>query len=282
MDVKNIFSKIFASILGIIIVDLLVNLLFVIILIIFFVVTKPESINDWLWILYSLVSLFIIIAGIYLGLKSYKTKSIWYTIFKPSKNKAIISLILSIILVILSFAYSYGKSFVSPYTLKPISQIVAIPLSIILYFIKFYPFSALCNFIYQYKKNKLFKKSKAVVIILLILLNPIFIVFSGAIDAIYKQVIMNEPCGVKVIAFNEPSPAKDSGMQVDEIIIKINDVEVDSLNSLNEYMNSYDPSMDLTIYTESDSYSIEPYLQDGRYVLGVNLNQEMCKRSLRK
>ena len=102
MDVKNLFTKIFASILGIIIVGSLVNLILVIILTIFFIVAKPESISDWLWIIYSLIGLFNIIMGIYLGLKSYKTKNIWYTIFKPSKNKALISLILSVILVILS------------------------------------------------------------------------------------------------------------------------------------------------------------------------------------
>ncbi|MCF7860836.1 hypothetical protein K9M79_01210 [Candidatus Woesearchaeota archaeon] len=282
MDAKNILSKICASILGIIVVGSSVNLLLVIIFTIFFVIDKPESISDWLWILYSFVGLFNIIAGIYFGLKIYKTKSIWYTIFKPSKNKALISLVLSIILVILSLVFSGGKSFVNVYTFRPMSLIIGIPLSIISYFIFFYPFSALCNFIYQYKKDKLFKKSKAIVIILLILLNPIFIVFGGAMGAVYRQRIMNEPCGVKIVAFNEPSPAKDSGMQVDEIVVKINDFEVDSLNKLKEYMGGYDPSMDLIIHTESDSYSIEPYLQDGRYILGVNLTQEMCKRSLRK
>ena len=99
---------------------------------------------------------------------------------------------------------------------------------------------------------------------------------------LYQHGIMNEPCGVKIIAFNEPSPAQDSGMQVDEIIVKINDVEINSLNHLKEYMDGYDPSMVLTIHTESNSYSIEPYLQDGRYMLGLNLTQEMCKRSFRK
>jgi len=282
MDGKNIFSKILASILGIIIIGTLVNLLLVIILTIFFIVAKQESISDWLWIVYSLIGLFNIIVGIYMGLKSYKTKNIWYTIFRPTKNKAVISLILSIVLVILSLVFFGGKSFVSTYTLKPISQIVAIPLTIISYFIAFYPFSALCNFIYKYKKDKLFKKSKVVVIILLIILNPIFIVYGGAMGVLYQHGIMNEPCGVKIIAFNEPSPAQDSGMQVDEIIVKINDVEINSLNHLKEYMDGYDPSMVLTIHTESNSYSIEPYLQDGRYMLGLNLTQEMCKRSFRK
>ena len=282
MDAKNIFSKIFASILGIIIVGSLVNLLLIIILTIFFIVARPESISDQLWIVYSLVGLFNIITGIYLGLKSYKSKNIWFTIFKPSKNKALISLILSIILIVISLIFSGGKPFFNVYTFKPMPQIIGIPLSIVSYFIYFYPFSALCNFIYQYKKDKLFKKSKVIVIVLLILLNPLFIVLGGAMGAIYRQGIMNEPCGVKIVAFNEQYPAQDSGMRVDEIIVKINDVEIDSLNRLKEYMDGYDPSMDLIIHTESDSYSIEPYLQEGRYMLGVNLTQEMCKRSLRK
>lgn len=276
---NNIFSKILASILGIIIFGSVISLLFVIILTIFFLIAKPESISDWLLIIYSLIGLLNIVFGIYLGLKSYKSKNIWYTIFRPSKNKALISLLLSIILVISLLVFSGNKPFVSSRTLQPVSLIVAIPLSIISYFIAFYPFSALCIFVYKYKKDKLFKKSKAVVIILLILLNPIFIVFGGAIGAVYREAIINEPCGLKIVAFDEISPAKDSGMQVGEVIIKVNDVEIDSFKELDEFMDAYDPSMDLIIHTKLDSYSIEPYFQDGEYKLGLHLTTEMCKRS---
>ena len=203
MDIKNIFSKILASILGIVIIGSLVNLFLVIILTIFFIAVRPESISDSLWIIYSLIGLFNIIFGIYFGLRSYKNKNIWYAVFKPTKNNTVISLILSIVLVILSLVFFGGKAFVNTYTFKPVSIFMAIPLTIISYFIVFYPFSALCNFIYKYKKDNLFKKSKIIIIILLILLNPIFIVYSGAMGLIYRHGIMNELCGVKIIAFNE-------------------------------------------------------------------------------
>ena len=67
-------------------------------------------------------------------------------------------------------------------------------------------------------------------------------------------------------------------MQVNEMIIKINDVEIKSLNSLKKYMDAYDPSMGLIIHTDLNSYTIEPIFQNERYLLGVNLTQEMCKR----
>ena len=282
MDIKNIFSKILSSIIGFLVIGSLISLFQAIILTIFFVSVNPESVGDWLSITYSLIVLFNIIAGIYFGLKSYKLKDIWYTVFKPTKNNAIISLILSIAFAIFLVVAFGEKSFVSTYTFKPILNMIAIPLLIISYFIIFYPFSALCNFVYKYKQDILFKNSKAIIIILLILLNPLFTVYSGVLGVVYRYEIMNEPCGVRIVGFIEPSPAKDSGIQVDEIIFKVNDIEIKSISDLKGYLDAYDPSIDLIIHTKSNSYPVEPHLQDGRYLLGVNLTREMCKRSISK
>ena len=105
-------------------------------------------------------------------------------------------------------------------------------------------------------------------------------VLSESIGALYQHNIMNEPCGVKIVAFNEPSPAKDSGMQIGEIIYKINDIEISSLNNLKEHMDSYDPSQDFIINTKLNSYSIDPYFKYGKYILGVKLTQEIFKTIL--
>jgi len=286
MDFKNIFPKIVASILGFVILSQLFGLALTVILTIFFIIFRPEAVSESLWIVYSwtmsLGILIVVIIGIYLGLKSYKNKNIWYIVFKPTKNKAFTSIILSAFVVILSIISSNGNAFVNSYTFKPMSIFMAIPLTIISYFIFFYPFSALCNFIYEYKKDKLFKNSKVAIVLLLILLNPVFIVLSGTMGAVYRYGIMNEPCGLKVLSFNKQSPVKDSGMQVNEIIIQINNVEIKSLQDLNNYMNNYKPSMGLNIKTNTNTYSVNPVYKDGRYFLGVTLAQEVCERSLRK
>jgi hypothetical protein len=280
VDFKNIFKKILFSILGIIIIGSISNFIIIIILTFYFIIVKPNLINNWLLILNSLIGLLNIILGIYFGLRFHKSKNIWYIIFKPIKNKIIISLSLSLIFVIFILLISEGKSFLNTYTLMPMSQIIGIPLSIVSYFIAFYPFSAICNFIYHYKKKKLFKEIQIMVIILLIILNPVSILFAGSMGIVYKHKIMNEPCGAKIIAFTQPSAAQESGMHVDEIIIKINEKKIDSVKSLKEYMDDYNPPTDLLINTDKKIYTFNPYFQNETYLLGVYLSQEYCKRSL--
>jgi len=282
VEYKKLFSKILAAILGIIIIGLLVNLIEVAILTTYFILLRPENISDYLWITYSLTGFLIIIFGIYYGLKSYKKKNVWYNVFRPNKTNILITVALSLALVLLFSSFYGEKAFVYVQTLKTMSTLLALPLSFMGYAIAFYPFSALCNFIYKHKKEDLFKHSKIVIVLLLVVLNPIFMVLGSGMGALYKQGIMNEPCGVRIIAYNEPSPARENGVQLNEIIVGANNVEIKSVNDLKKHMDNYDPAIDLTLKTESNIYSFKPVFKEGRHIIGLNLTQEMCKRSLRE
>jgi S1-C subfamily serine protease len=120
------------------------------------------------------------------------------------------------------------------------------------------------------------------IIVLLIVLNPLFIISGSGISAVFRQVIVNEPCGVEIVGFADQSPVQEAGAQINEIIIKINDVEVNYASDLITYMDTYDSATDIILVTEANSYVVEPLLQNERYTLGVTVGHKMCKRSLGK
>ncbi len=282
MKTKNFFQKILAAILGILVITSIANLIEAFLLTIYLFIFRPESISHLFWIISLLYNLTILILGIYLGLNSYKTKNIWYKIFRPTKIKAIISAVLSLILVFVIVLGGQGNIGYTSSSLTPLSRTIFVPLLFFTYFVYFYPFSALYNSISKTKKNKQYKKSKTILFISLILLNPIFVVLSSQLVTLYSYVINNEPCGVRIVSFNENSPAKDAGIQAGEIIIQMNDFSINTLDDLNEFMDSYNQDEEIIIHTETGSYNVLPYYQDEKYWIGINIDQEICKRTLIK
>lgn len=273
-------ASILASALGVVIIGFLFNLAEVLALTGYFVLFKPGGLGDALLIAYSLIGLLSFVLGIYFGLRAYNHKNVWYDVFCPTKAAILISVGLSLALVFLSLALSGKNAFSSSYTLESMALIFALPLSLVGYTISFYPFSALCVFLYHSNKKTYFKHSKAIIILLIIVMNPLFIVWETGMGAIYRQGIINEPCGIKIVAYSEPSAARENGVPLNETIIGVDDKKIMSINDLKEYLESYTSSDGLRLKTTSGTYEFTPLFLDGRYVIGLDLAQEICKRSL--
>jgi hypothetical protein len=265
MQLKEALSKILASLIGILVIGQLMTLFFVVIITLYFTIAKPDSIDDWIWIGHNFVRFIVIIAGITIGLKFYKEKSRWSGIFHPSKDKVLLSLTLSVcLLAVVLFMQSN----------RPINLLTSV-FHLISYSIAFYPFSALCS--YAYHNKGIIGKNIKAPLLLLVLLNPLFIFLALSME----MVITYQPCGVAISAFTGLSPAKSVGMQEGEVIVRINDQKINTISDLKDYMDAYEPDKVLAIHTRTNSYFVRPELQEGRYIIGVNLSQIRCPRSLR-
>jgi len=177
MNVKKFFSYLFAACLGYLVVLTLINIILIPLVSAYIFLLKPSSFAILSPQLDAILTLFIVLVGIYAGIKSYRNKNNFFIIFWPNKNKILLSFILSV-LIILTVLLLYGlEGFstydLSTYELKIVSSALFIPLAIIYFAIKSYPFSSLVEFIYKPGGDEVFRKKRIAAIVLLILLNPV-------------------------------------------------------------------------------------------------------------
>lgn len=284
MKIKELPSAALISLIGILVVEEVYSLIQTIFLIAFLTITESTASYPILTIS-NLFSIIAIIFGLYVGIKSYSSKNLFYNIFYPRKQSLLVSLIISVLLVviILFFGNKYlaiGDVFISIENLKFLSSEYAIPLTLN-YFITFYPFSSLLYFVYKNRKLKILRNSKLMIIGLLIILNPIFITISTSMNTLIGYWLTYEACGVSYSGFAENSPAKDAGMSLSEVIIEVDTVKIKTTDDLGKYLDGNQFGKNISIKTNESSYNTKLRLNEtsGRYMLGITgARNEICKR----
>lgn len=252
------------------------QIVFMVVNIILAVIFKAnQSFYSWLNVLYIIIALLVLFAGIIIGIRSYKRKNLWYKIFRPNKHNIIVSLSLACTLLIIVLLLD--SSFIYLYNLKQYSGLFAYIGGYISAFIMFYPFSALACFIYDSKKGKRKIPKSVVVIILVIMLNPLFILVSYSMTGVYYNQIVKQPC-LQVHDFAQDSPARDAGMHKGEFIISVDGLNVNSFEDLSKFLEIYDSSENITIKTLENTYQLSPMREDNKTVLGVTLYSTYCFR----
>lgn len=283
MDLKKIFQYLLAAFLGYIIISELYALIFSTIMILL-LNTIGEAIIGIHPYFFGIPGTIVIILGIYSGIKSLRDKNIYYKIFKPEKKKILISLLLSITLVaIASIVLVHAFVYTQWGIIQPISPIIGIPGAIISYTILFYPFSCLFYHFYDNRRNKDFKAKKRV-IALTIIMNPIFIFFSIALNVIIGAMILTEPCGVTYQGFLPDSAARDTGMKPQEVIVKIDDIEIKNIDDMSNYLAAISFNKTITIQTDKGNeyhLTLRFYEPENKYMLGItNVTTYYCRKNL--
>jgi len=216
--------------------------------------------------------------GVLLGIYVTKKQNILYKIFTPQKQNLIPNLIFSIILIIAFFI----KERVLTLYYAPLEQIkfifINIPWNILLSIAYFHPFFALLHFIFPRIKHKNFK-NMWLWIVLVILLNPAFLMVASGIDKSIEFKMFNRPCGVGIIELIKDFPAEKSGMLVGDIITQVDDIEVVEETDFVHYVQGLKEPKELTVFTNKGSYKITPKLhkESGNYWIGIYYGQEYCK-----
>src|SRR3989339_1562061 len=268
MSWKNFMSSILSAFIG-----------FVIGLLIGLIINSILYINQTLYVL---VATFSTLLGIYLGIKFNKTKNVYYYIFKPNKINIILSLTISSAMYFFLIIFYRDRDFFNTLNFETINNIPSLlPIAIIISTIYFYPFSALVHFFYKENKKIIPKKTKLVIIALLLLFNPISLYWFTV-----KKIRMDlnnfyETCGVEILSIYDKSDLKNSGISKGDVIIGIDNIKISTISELETFLKIMSSTREVKVITKDNIFSTYPYLdeQDQQYKLGIKINQKMCEKN---
>jgi len=279
MAFKDLLKNILAGVIGILVVGSVFNVLFILLMLLYVLLLKPSEFPQPAMAL-TVVGWLIIIGGFIFGYMSRKKENPFYNVFYPNKYKILISAGLALLIPIFM---AIRALIVEITVLTP--PLIGIVIGLfILFTISFYPFSALCYYLYNQKVKKHRQKVQVWTIIIIVLLNPIFVFFADIYGMVYRYSIFTEPCGLKIESFTTVSPARETGMQVGEVIIKIDGVEVKSSKEGLDYLNSFSSPKIVRISTQNNEYNLQLIYSEehNKYIMGTNLKEDRCKKSYKK
>lgn len=201
-------------------------------------------------------------------------------IFKPSKKKIAGAIIFSLFLVILYFTipqFGYQALFAKmSIPVKCFNFIVSWVANAIIY----YPLICCVGYIYKLvkKKEEINKRSFIVSAIIILILNPITLVY------LYYAVMgaMYVPCGMNVVGYSgEFSPAKEAGLGLWETIVAINKNKTDTSKALIYEIAKTKPGDVVAISTNIKDYNVtvkeNPNNPDTPYI-GVLVKEKYCTK----
>jgi hypothetical protein len=282
---KKYLKNIFNGLIAIIVFSEIVSLVIGLSLLLYLNYINPSfilsSTFENMRLVFSLSGFFVLTVGFYYGYSSRKKNNLFYKIFEPNKGNIKTNLILAfifLIIILVQFIISKGAVLILPTGgfMYINSFIFTIIVGIITNIIAFFPFSALIYYIYKNRKN--YRKLK-VAILLLFLLNPLSIIYSLSLNAIYKFHASNEPCGIVIVGFTENSPAERAGMNINETIIQLDQQEIRSQKDLSEYLKNITSPREIFVKTENNEYKFNlTKNKSGKIVIGIIAYQKFCKR----
>ena len=259
-------------------------------------IVKIISITDlysqsWYKIVLGLVLLAGFIGSIVFSLRARRNKNTLYEIFKPTKEKWLVNLVIFGILVGITFLLTKGRlDFIDTSNFTLFDWRSNIPLTIaaiIAAYTYVYPFSAaLWSFKQSFNKgNKKLYANRLLTVILIVLLNPltqcmgIIHLASYRYSEDIKSNKLNQ-CGARVSQVNSGGAAEKAGMQAFEVIYKVDDKQIQSPNELVDFLNQLNTAKPVAVQTQLKTYTITPKLdsQSGKYRLGVGVDKGYCKK----
>ncbi len=165
-----------------------------------------------------------------------------------------------------------------------LESFIRIAVSALIYLAIFYPFSVILFELIKPKKRSSFQS--LVLIILVIFFNPIFTDFGMAFLAVSIQMYEFETthivCGVRVAKITPHTPAEKAGLRPDEIIEKVDDHQVTTLDDFSALIQANDLQSSLLVVTNKAAYQIVP-IQDsktGQKIIGIMMEPQYCEKEL--
>ena len=221
-----------------------------------------------------------------------KSSTVKFFLLSPTKEKIIISLFDSLIILLVSLVIpSMGYRSVLLSRELP-GQIFSLVVSLIFSFVIYYPLA--CGLVYIFKiiagKEKVEVQNLVIALVFIIIFNPI--TFSVVITNIVKNTQVNPPpvnsvidpktkeklCGLQIIEVTAPS-AKNAGLVVGEVIKTINDYPVGNKDELTRALVDKRPNDTVTIITNTNTYAVTLFANPQnpqQALLGIGVKQTDC------
>lgn len=283
MDSKKVFQYILAAFIGFLVIWQLYGLAFTgLILTTLYLMGEIGNSLHQFNVMLGIVNIIIVMLGVYIGIWSYRKQNLFHMIFNPEKNKILISLILSLILVGVSLLVNLGNFYIIGIDfvqkLNPVAGSLG---ALITYAFLFYPFSCITYYIFSHRK-KLQTNIRIMLLGLMIIMNPIFILISVLLSVLITSAFYFEPCGVTYQDFTSNSAAKDAGMSPQEVIVKIDETEIRSYYDMKKYLDNISYNKTIKIITDQGKeYDVTLRFNEteNKYRIGIYLvSTETCNR----
>jgi hypothetical protein len=223
---------------------------------------------------------------------SSKGSTTKFFLLNPTKEKIIISLFDSLVMILISLTIP-SLGFQSVFLSKELSgQIFYIVSNLIFSSVVYYPFA--CGLVYIYKiiagKEKIKGQNLVIALLFIIIFN--IVTFSIITTKIINNNQTNSPstnsvvdsktkkklCGLQIVAVTAPS-AKNAGLVVGEVINTVNNYPVDTMDALNHALTNKKTNDIVIVITNANTYNVTLFAnpQNPQQVLmGIKVNPTEC------
>jgi hypothetical protein len=223
---------------------------------------------------------------------SSKSSTTKFFLLNPTKEKVILSLVDSLILILISLAIpSMGYRSVLLSRELP-GQIFSLVSSLFFSFVVYYPLA--CGLVYIFKiiigKEKVKAQNLVIALLFIIIFNPI--TFSTVATKIVKNKQVNSPstnsvvdpktkeklCGLQIIEVTAPS-AKNAGLVVGEVIKTVNGYLVGNKDELTHSLANKKPNDTVKVVTNVNTYNVTLFANPQnpqQTLLGIGVKQTDC------
>lgn len=208
---------------------------------------------------------------------------------KPTKEKAIVNIIIALSLIMLSVSLpALGIQAVLA-DLGLLEKIFNTFMALLITIIIYYPLTCGLMEIYKiitrehhpYRKpEKINRGNLFWAILFILILNPLSISTLYATAAFINNQIIKEPCGLIITRFTASSPAQAAGISLGETILDINNNPIKTKADLAAIMKNSQPGQYVRVTTNQEDYRVK-ILQDpetGKNILGVIIREKYCKK----
>lgn len=225
---------------------------------------------------------------------SSKSSTTKFFLLNPTKEKIIVSLFDSLIMILISLIIP-SLGFQSIFLNKELSgQIVYLVSNLIFSSVVYYPFA--CGIVYLFKiitgKEKVKVRNLVIALLFIIIFN--IVTFSFVATKIIKNNQANSPstnsvidpktkeklCGLQIVEVTAPS-AKNAGLVVGEVINTVNNYPVDTMDALTHALTNKKANDTVIIITNTSTYNVTLFAnpQNPQHVLlGIKVNPTECKK----
>jgi hypothetical protein len=264
---KRFFKKLAAGIIGADVFLVIGILVFALIKLIYILIKKDLLISKYNIAL--AIAIFLAL-GFFYGIRTFHKRTINSKLFKLNWINFWMTIMLALV-------FSLGTYIILREGFNNdigIRSFIGIVLMLILLM---YPFCALLSTYFIVKRFK----HKAKRNVLMIMFNPIFITiyFWLFVIVVYNSIYV--PCGVSIVGVDGNKytmNTKSLGFSYGEKLLRIDGVEITSLNDVRNYINGLDATKEVVVETDKSEYYIKTYTVGSNRFMGLLLAQAYCER----
>ncbi|HLC58119.1 MAG TPA: PDZ domain-containing protein [Candidatus Nanoarchaeia archaeon] len=209
------------------------------------------------------------------------------SILKPTKEKIILDLLISMILIALSISLPQLGIQHLLSQMGLLEKIFNTLMSFIITLIIYYPLTTGLLYLYKiitkerhpYKKpEKLNKKDLAIALFFILILNPVSISLIYSAAVYLNNDIIHKPCGLEIIRFTDDSPAQSAGIRPGEVIIDINNNPIKTKEDFLSAIKNELPGKYIVVKTAAEDYRVK-LAQDPitkKNIIGIVVKEKVC------